>query len=160
MSPKHLLVAVAVDPDDDRLLAQHLVDEACVYAAHLGARVTLLHVEVPHVPAVPVTFDAPAALLEATVALQRARRKAADATLHELQKRAEARGVPVSSRTVDTFGGVGEAIVEGAKGVDADLVVLCSHGRRGIKRLLLGSVADRVLHVSPLPVLVLPPPAA
>jgi nucleotide-binding universal stress UspA family protein len=47
-----------------------------------------------------------------------------------------------------------EAILEAAEAHGCDLVVLSSHGRRGIQRLLLGSVASEVVARSPVPVLV------
>ena len=53
------------------------------------------------------------------------------------------------------IGDAGACIAEHAQHVDADLIVMPSHGRRGIKRLLLGSVAERVLRLSDRNVLVL-----
>lgn len=46
-----------------------------------------------------------------------------------------------------------EAIAEVARDLDVDLIVMGSLGRTGIQRLLLGSVAERVLRVAPCPVL-------
>ena len=53
------------------------------------------------------------------------------------------------------FGDPGSSIAEFAKEKDAGLVVISSHGRTGIRRLLLGSVAERVVRLAPCPVLVL-----
>ncbi|MFW6200912.1 MAG: universal stress protein [Gemmatimonadota bacterium] len=50
-------------------------------------------------------------------------------------------------------------ILRRAEEVDADLIGMATRGRRGISRLLLGSVTDKVLRASPVPVLVTPPPA-
>lgn len=47
-----------------------------------------------------------------------------------------------------------EAILDHAKTVGCDLIVMASHGRRGVSALLLGSETSRVLTHSPLPVLV------
>jgi nucleotide-binding universal stress UspA family protein len=47
-----------------------------------------------------------------------------------------------------------EAIIETARAKGCDLIVMASHGRRGMKRLLLGSQAQRVVSLSSLPVLV------
>lgn len=49
-----------------------------------------------------------------------------------------------------------EVIVRVAKELPADLVVLGSHGRRGLARVLLGSVAEEVVRLAPCPVLVVP----
>ena len=49
------------------------------------------------------------------------------------------------------------AILERARSLPADLIVMGSHGRSGIERLLLGSVAEHVLRAAPCPVMVVPP---
>jgi nucleotide-binding universal stress UspA family protein len=56
------------------------------------------------------------------------------------------------------MGSPGEEIVSHAQEVGAELVVIPSHGRTGLKRLLLGSVAERVVRLAECPVLVLKPP--
>jgi nucleotide-binding universal stress UspA family protein len=47
-----------------------------------------------------------------------------------------------------------DGIIAAAKDNANDLIVMASHGRRGIARFLLGSVASRVVALSPVPVLV------
>lgn len=49
------------------------------------------------------------------------------------------------------------AILEAARALPADLIVMGSHGRSGVPRLFLGSVAERVLRAAPCPVMVVPP---
>jgi nucleotide-binding universal stress UspA family protein len=49
------------------------------------------------------------------------------------------------------------AILEAARALPADLIVMGSHGRSGVPRLFLGSVAERVLRSAPCPVMVVPP---
>ncbi len=53
------------------------------------------------------------------------------------------------------FGDPGNEITTLAKERDAGLIVISSHGRRGITRFLMGSVAERVVRLAPCPVLVL-----
>jgi nucleotide-binding universal stress UspA family protein len=53
------------------------------------------------------------------------------------------------------FGDPGQRITAYAEEVGADVIVMPSHGRTGLKRLLLGSVAERVLRLAHCPVLVL-----
>jgi nucleotide-binding universal stress UspA family protein len=53
------------------------------------------------------------------------------------------------------FGDPGSKIVERAKELEAGLIVLPSHGRAGFARMLLGSVAERVVRLAKCPVLVL-----
>ncbi len=53
------------------------------------------------------------------------------------------------------FGDPGHEVADYAQSTNADLIVLPSHGRTGIARLLIGSVAERVVRLAPCPVLVL-----
>ena len=53
------------------------------------------------------------------------------------------------------FGDPGHVITDLAQEIEADLIVIPSHGRTGVKRLLLGSVAERVVRMAHCPVLVL-----
>ena len=58
------------------------------------------------------------------------------------------------------FGDPGHEIAAYAEQIAADLIVLPSHGRTGLTRLLIGSVAERVVRLAHCPVLVLKAPAA
>jgi nucleotide-binding universal stress UspA family protein len=53
------------------------------------------------------------------------------------------------------LGDPGSEIASFSKSIQADLIVIPSHGRTGLKRMFLGSVAERVLRLSECPVLVL-----
>jgi len=53
------------------------------------------------------------------------------------------------------FGDPGHGITAYAEEIEADVIVMPSHGRTGLKRLLIGSVAERVLRLAHCPVLVL-----
>lgn len=73
--------------------------------------------------------------------------------------RARREGVPV--RTLIWEGDPGEAIVEAAIAEGVDLIVVGSHQRRGVDRLVMGSVSEQVVRTSPVPVVVArrsPPP--
>ena len=83
-------------------------------------------------------------------------------TLRELGKsilkKAEARvqkhGLSSESVMLEHFGGQAAGfIVEDAKKWNADLIVLGTHGRRGITRLVMGSDAEEIVRTSPVPVL-------
>jgi nucleotide-binding universal stress UspA family protein len=54
---------------------------------------------------------------------------------------------------------VPRAIVDYAHRTKADYILMATHGRSGLRRLLLGSVAERVVRQSHVPVLLYPPPA-
>jgi nucleotide-binding universal stress UspA family protein len=62
-------------------------------------------------------------------------------------------GVKITTEVVEGAGAA-EQIVEAARRCGADLVVMGSHGRTGVARALLGSVASKVLALSPVPVMV------
>jgi nucleotide-binding universal stress UspA family protein len=66
---------------------------------------------------------------------------------------AQAAGVPCAGHTVEALH-PWEAILDHAKTQQVDLIVMASHGRRGVSALLLGSETHRVLIHSTLPVLV------
>jgi len=64
-------------------------------------------------------------------------------------------GIKVETAIIE--GAVADRILEYAKDHDVDLVAMSPHGYGGIKRLLLGSVTDRIIRSSHTPILVLPP---
>jgi nucleotide-binding universal stress UspA family protein len=69
---------------------------------------------------------------------------------------AQAAGVEASQSLCDDPGKrLGEMVAEAAKLWSADLIVVGSHGRRGIGRVLLGSGAEQILRLAPVPVLVI-----
>jgi nucleotide-binding universal stress UspA family protein len=72
----------------------------------------------------------------------------------ELEKWAgAARSKGISVRTLVRTGSPYQEIVNLATDERADLVAMGTHGRSGVSRLLLGSVADRVIRLAPCPVL-------
>lgn len=76
------------------------------------------------------------------------------AMLDAVSARAKQDGVRIKTATVSSDL-VAESIIAAAKKHKSDLIVMASHGRKGIKRLLLGSETQHVLAHSTLPVLVL-----
>jgi nucleotide-binding universal stress UspA family protein len=67
-------------------------------------------------------------------------------------------GVPVSVKVIGGHAHPATLIAEVAEGVGADLVVVGTRGHTPLAGLLVGSVTDRLLHISPCPVLAVPPP--
>lgn len=66
-----------------------------------------------------------------------------------------ATGKAAGSKTMIRFGDPGHQIVDYAQEIHADLIVLSSHGQSGLTRLLMGSVAEKVVRLAHCPVLVL-----
>ena len=79
-------------------------------------------------------------------------RRAATQALDALAKICEAEGTPFVGDTIER-NMVHEGIVETANAEACDLIVMGSHGREGVKALLLGSVAHKVLVHADVPVL-------
>jgi nucleotide-binding universal stress UspA family protein len=77
--------------------------------------------------------------------------KLAKAALERAEAAAEKAGVPVS--TTVRHGTPGDEVIAEARQWGADVVVLSTHGRSGLARLLLGSVANNVVNHAPCPVL-------
>jgi nucleotide-binding universal stress UspA family protein len=74
--------------------------------------------------------------------------------LDQALSRAAAEGVPADKLLIESMTGrISEEIVEQATSWDADLIILGTHGRRGVGRVLLGSDAEQVVRISPVPVL-------
>jgi nucleotide-binding universal stress UspA family protein len=77
--------------------------------------------------------------------------QSAQAALEE--EAARLRGKTVEVETALRTGTAWEEILETAKKLDVGLIVMGTHGRRGIPRALLGSVAEKVVRLAPVPVL-------
>jgi len=140
---KHILVLV--DGFSTSMLA---VSKAADLAKAFGSQVTALYVIDPY-PFTGVGADfayGQSQYLSAATA-------EANSALDAVKVTMQAAGV-----SVDTVLGEGHAVHEGIvralENTGADLIVMGSHGRRGLERLMLGSVTQRVLGVAHVPVLV------
>lgn len=75
--------------------------------------------------------------------------------LDEAKAKVDAANIPCET-IVHISGQPHEAIIQEAKDKDVDLIVMGTHGRTGLKRVLMGSVAQKVIGHAPCPVLVVP----
>jgi nucleotide-binding universal stress UspA family protein len=73
--------------------------------------------------------------------------------LSEIERRLSKKGLRVRTRV--TLGSPVEEILAAARSTSADLIAMATHGRSGVARVLLGSVAESVLRAAPLPVLLI-----
>ena len=115
-------------------------------ARRLGAELEIVHVEEP-LPAYAFSEGA----LPDLPRLQEEVRNWAERELEQQAKEARAAGVPVTTAVL--LGTPANAIVEKARADGADLIVAGTHGRTGLERVLLGSVAERIVRNAPCPVL-------
>jgi nucleotide-binding universal stress UspA family protein len=145
---KHILV-----PTEGSKLSHKAVKQAIEVAKALGAKITALHIvgsyhlvlpdegfEMPEIPALKKRFEE----------VEAARAKKILASVKEAAKIA---GVEcdVATATSDT---PYEMIIDQATRFNCDLIVMASHGRSGLQGVLLGSVTQKVLTHSKIPVLV------
>jgi len=144
---KRILVAT-----DGSELSQKAVDSALGLAAKLHAEVVALKV-VPHYPQSYFEGSAPIDL-KAVGEVEMKWLEAAKKVVGAVQTAGDAMGVRVRPETA-TSDLVSETVISTALKHDCDLIVMASHGRNGLKRLLLGSETQHVLTHSHIPVLVL-----
>jgi nucleotide-binding universal stress UspA family protein len=84
----------------------------------------------------------------------------AELALEEARLQFARRGVTGGIRMIDSHGAsVSDVLALAAEASEADLIVMGTHGRRGVRRLLLGSVAETVARTVSLPVLLVHAPA-
>ena len=143
-------------PLDGSLLAEQILGPALALGGLMGADYILLRVVQPvsvlgyDLRGYPTGGAGPAG--------QRALEEQARDYLEGVAGRLRSSGRVVQTRVV-THTHVAAAIIDEARAGGTDLIALASHGRGGLKRLLLGSVADKVLRAVSLPVLVWRPVA-
>ena len=144
---KKILVAT-----DGSTLSKKAVRSAIELAGSIGAELLALYV----VPRYPVSYFEGGVTI-ATQDIARTEQQWSDhgqAVVDAVQASAQAEGVKAKA-IVARSNLVAEAILAAVKKHKCDLVVMASHGRKGIKRVLLGSETQHVLTHSSVPVLVL-----
>jgi nucleotide-binding universal stress UspA family protein len=144
---KRILVAT-----DGSALSKKAVVDAIGLAATCGAELVALKV----VPRYPMAYFEGSIPMNAkdVARIETQWANDAQAAVDIVKKMAEAKGVKAKA-VVSRSDVVSDAIIAAAKKQKADLVVMASHGRKGIKRLLLGSETQQVLTHCHVPVLVL-----
>ena len=139
-SPKHILV-----PIDFSSYSEQALDYALELAHQLEATVHLVNaVGIPALGAPEIGLAYEASMIETVTAENR---KALD------KLAAAHRNGGVIGQAIVRNGDARDVILQTAEQVGADLIVMGTHGRRGLSRALLGSVAEMVVRTSPVPVL-------
>lgn len=142
---KHLLL-----PTDGSPLSARAIDQGLALARQLGARASMITVLEPL-----RAFNASSELLaDVRESFEKGSREAADRVLQAAADQAAALGVQAST-TVVTGSQPYRQIIDAASQGGCDLIVMASHGRRGVSGLLVGSVTQKVLTHSSVPVLVI-----
>ena len=138
---KHILIAT-----DGSELAGKAVAAGVALAKRLGAKVTAISAIEPWLSI--ASSDTAAAFME----YQKAAEQDATRILGQVRTTAQEHGVKCETVTVTQA--AAEAIIDTANREQCDLIVMSSHGRRDLARVLLGSQAMRVVTLSSVPVLI------
>jgi len=126
-------------PLDGSDCAENVLPKVEKLATELKASIVLLRVALTHTfPGVDPT--------EAELKVVRE----AETYLQKVEGRLKAKGFKVDSHV--RYGNDAEEILEHADQKDIDMIAMTTHGRSGVKRFLLGSVAEKVLRYSPKPI--------
>ena len=139
----HILV-----PLDGSELAELALEDALSLAELNQAEVTLLRVIPP--------MDEVIIAGEHTIVLDEQReikQEQSETYLRSVCQRKECRNLKM--QTAIEFGPVGETIIDYAREHPIDLIVMATHGRSGLSRWFMGSVADKVVHGAAQPVLLI-----
>jgi universal stress protein A len=135
-------------PTDFSECAEEAREVALKLAGALGAELILLHVSVE----TPLYREGLMSARQLTTFFEEVR-EWAKKTLEERAAHARGMGIPTLAKVVT--GTAHQEIVETARQEGVTLIVMGTHGRGGLERILLGSVADRVIRTAPCGVLTL-----
>jgi len=128
--------------------------EAINIAKSQGSQLRLLHIVNEFI------FDYTYSPMPYATSLIDSMRQQGQAILDQAEKQVRDAGLVPECVLLETIGGsAAEGILREAAKCTADLIVMGTHGRRGLARLALGSDAEQVVHESPAPVLVVRSPA-
>jgi nucleotide-binding universal stress UspA family protein len=145
---KKILVPLDLSPASEAVL-----EPAIALATLHGATLELANVVEPVVGIPPSPFPFP---VGAMTEVDQQHRQEGERGLAAVAERIAARGVS-TSYTLLAGSSVASAVLEHAESTHADLVALAAHGRGGLRRALLGSVADKILRGTGVPVLIVRP---
>ena len=146
--PKSILVATDLSEASEPALRT-----GAAYARHFGAKLALIHSFDPAPFVAPVAVPGPGDVMQSLMEdTQQALRK----ELEEVQQKvlADSEGKLEVEHVIVRHPVPWQAVVEEAERRKVDLIVVGSHGRTGIKRVLLGSIAERVARHASCDVLV------
>ena len=142
---KHILI-----PTDGSAVANQAAKAGIALARRLGAKVTAYcALEDPQ----PIYVEGYSFNLEEIDGFDERAREAGQKWVDAIDKMAKAAGVPFTSVVAKALTPY-EGIIAAAKKRKCDVIFMASHGRRGLSRLIMGSVTQKVLSYSKIPVVV------
>jgi nucleotide-binding universal stress UspA family protein len=139
-------------PLDGSPLSETIVQHAVDLGANAPTSFTLLRV-------VPPVWTAPEIMSEPDALTDGALKDRVTAARDYLARVADSMTAQTVDVTMDVVVGVaaGASILDYARNADIDVIAMATHGRGGVKRMILGSVADKVLRGATMPVLLYHP---
>lgn len=143
-------IMVPVDFSENALLA---VDYAIKLGKRFGSRILLVHVY--HFPVELLTDWSAYGTLGGSGELLEALRKEREEQMAALAREKSASGLQIDARVLE--GTPFSELVKAARNESADLLIMGTRGLTGIKHVLIGSTAEKVVRKAPCPVLVLKP---
>jgi nucleotide-binding universal stress UspA family protein len=146
-------VLIAVDYD---LAAEKVAETGYTIAKAFGSRITLLHVvsdpsyyySTEYAPILGFTGFSVKGFEHAIEEIRETGGEFLETVKEHLKDDAV--------ETIVKEGDAAEMILETAKEINADMIIMASHGRKGLERLLVGSVSENVLRHSAFPILIIP----
>jgi nucleotide-binding universal stress UspA family protein len=150
---KKILIAIDYNPT-----AQNIVEAGYSLAKSMNAEVTLLHVvadytyysSLDYSPIMGFDSFSNLGMIQANTVTE-----LQSAAEDYLQKTKVHLGDP-AIKTLVKDGDSGDAILDAAKELNTDIIVMGSHSRRGLEKILMGSVAEKVLRNSHIPLFIIP----
>jgi nucleotide-binding universal stress UspA family protein len=155
VSLDHVRAPEILVPLDGSPLSEAVLEPVAALAQLWDARVSLVQVVQPVFLATDPALPLPTGYDEQLTAMQR---DAANDYMKDLAERLQQRGVQATGVAVLGHG-TAETILEIASSKQVGLIALSTHGRGGLRRLALGSVADKMIRAAEVPVLVVRPAA-
>lgn len=144
-------------PLDGSQMGEWSLPLATRVARSVGAELHLAHVHVPYEPDQLLSNSSFQWEGVDMWEYDRRHRRQEDDYLHGWEERIRQEGATVDTRVLDDGARVIDGLVGYADEVGADLIVMTSHGRSGLRRALWGSVADAMIRKTAVPVLVIHP---
>ncbi|ENX40530.1 universal stress protein [Acinetobacter sp. NIPH 2100] len=143
MAYQKILVAI-----DDSEIAANVIREAAQLAKALNSEITVVEVMTLD----PYLADAYVRMGQSNELIERVRGYVQD-NLSKAEQKFEELGLTVATQVLEGFS-VHQEIIGAAQNIGVDLIIMGSHGRTGFKQFVLGSVAQKVLAESHIPVLI------
>lgn len=141
-------IVVAVDGSDTSRLA---LQEAMKLAKGLKAKLYILHIADEHISnwlGVPIDMKK----------CQDKVKEYSREVIKSMEQETKNVGIDATCQLLeyeDAESSISDKILEYTQQLNADLLVIGTHGRRGVRRILLGSVAEEIIHIATLPVLLI-----